>query len=136
GRACRHRRTQGGRHRRPACDQYRHRAPQAGRGAGGSRRGARAARVLRPGVGSFCRVTWFSSVKVLNKIKKGFYADSVALMRIARELQRDGMEASLMIGTPSNKALLKESGLLTKDGTSARPDDLIIAVRGRKPEEA
>jgi len=75
-------------------------------------------------------------VKVLNKIKKGFYADSVALMRIARELQRDGMEASLMIGTPSNKALLKESGLLTKEGASARPDDLIIAVKGRKPEEA
>jgi len=57
-------------------------------------------------------------------------------MRIARELQKDGMEASLMIGTPSNKALLKESGLLSKEGAGARPDDLIIAVRGRKSEEA
>jgi len=75
-------------------------------------------------------------MKVLNRIRKGFYADSVALMRIARELQKDGMEASLMIGTPSNKALLKESGLLSKEGALARPDDLIIAVRGRKPGEA
>lgn len=70
-------------------------------------------------------------MKVLNRVKPGFYADSVALMRIARELQKDGMEASLMIGTPSNKALLKESGLLSKEGSKARPDDLIIAVKGR-----
>lgn len=70
-------------------------------------------------------------MKVLNRVKPGFYADSVALMRIARELQKDGMEASLMIGTPSNKALLKESGLLSKEGAKARPDDLIIAVKGR-----
>ena len=57
-------------------------------------------------------------------------------MRIARELSKGGVEASLMIGTPSNKALLKDSGLLTKEGKGARPDDLIIAVRGRKAEEA
>ena len=75
-------------------------------------------------------------MKVLNKVIPGFYADSVALMRIARELQKDGIEASLMIGTPSNKALLKESGLLAKEGESARPDDLIIAVRGRNAEAA
>ncbi len=75
-------------------------------------------------------------MKVLNKVKPGFYADSVALMRIARDLQKDGMEASLMIGTPSNKALLKESGLLTKEGARARPDDLVIAVKGREAEAA
>jgi len=76
---------------------------------------------------------------VRNRVRRGFYADSVALMRIARELQeRDGegvAAVSLMIGTPSNKALLKESGLLTKEGESARPDDLIIAVKGKKAEE-
>src|SRR6185503_1965994 len=74
--------------------------------------------------------------KTKNLVRRGFYADSVALMRIAQALQQDGVVASLMIGTPSNKALLKASGLLTKDGESARPDDLIIAVRGKKPEDA
>ena len=75
-------------------------------------------------------------MKVFNTVKRGFYADSVALMRIARELQAIGVEASLMIGTPSNKALLKESGLLSKDGESALPDDLIIAVKAKVPAEA
>ncbi len=75
-------------------------------------------------------------ISLKNQVRRGFYADSVALMRIARELQNVGVEASLMIGTPSNKALLKESGLLSKAGERARPDDLIIAVRGRKSEEA
>jgi FdrA protein len=75
-------------------------------------------------------------MKILNKIKPGFYADSVALMRIAQELQKSGIVASLMIGTPSNKALLKESGLLTAAGESARPDDLIIAVKGSKVDAA
>jgi len=72
----------------------------------------------------------------LNRVKRGFYADSVALMRVAREISKDGIEASLMIGTPSNKALLQDSGLLTKEGKSARPDDLIIAVKGKKAGEA
>jgi len=75
-------------------------------------------------------------MKILNKIKKGFYADSVALMRVAREISKDGIEASLMIGTPSNKALLRDSGLLSKAGEGARPDDLIIAVKGKRPESA
>jgi succinyl-CoA synthetase alpha subunit len=72
----------------------------------------------------------------LNRVKRGFYADSVALMRIARELAKSDVEASLMIGTPSNKALLKESGLLAKAGEGARPDDLIIAVKGKGAEAA
>jgi FdrA protein len=71
-----------------------------------------------------------------NLVRRGFYADSVALMRIARELESAPgvMRASLMIGTPSNKALLKESGLLSKAGESAQPDDLIIAVKGKNAE--
>jgi FdrA protein len=75
-------------------------------------------------------------MKALNAVKKGFYADSVALMRIARELGKEGVEASLMIGTPSNKALLKDSGLLAREGEGARPDDLIIAVRGKNAAKA
>ena len=75
-------------------------------------------------------------MNIKNLVRRGFYADSVALMRIARELQKLGVEASLLIGTPSNKALLRDSGLLTAAGEGARPDDLIIAVRGKKSEEA
>ena len=75
-------------------------------------------------------------MKAINRIKKGFYADSVALMRIAGELQKKGYKASLMIGSPSNKALLKESGLLAKAGALAGPDDLVIAVKGRNAEAA
>jgi FdrA protein len=75
-------------------------------------------------------------IQTKNLVLRGFYADSVALMRIARDLQKDGGEASLMIGTPSNKALLKESGLLAKEGEGARPDDLIIAVKGKNAGKA
>jgi FdrA protein len=55
----------------------------------------------------------------------------VVLMRVARGVAAlAGVEAaSLMIGTPSNKALLRESSLLAKEGEAAQPDDLVIAVR-------
>lgn len=68
---------------------------------------------------------------VLNSVRRGYYADSVALMRVSRSVAAlAGVEAaSLMIGTPSNKALLRESGLLAKAGEGAQPDDLVIAVR-------
>lgn len=73
---------------------------------------------------------------VANRVRRGFYADSVALMRIARELSRDGVVASLVIGTPSNKTLLRGAGLLTSDGDAAQPDDLIIAAKGRRAQAA
>ena len=70
----------------------------------------------------------------LNEVRRGFYLDSVALMRISRELAAlPGVEeAALMIGTPSNKAILQEAGLLSSDGERARPDDLVIAVQGKE----
>lgn len=70
---------------------------------------------------------------VLNLVRRGYYADSVALMRVARGVAAlAGVDAaSLMIGTPSNKALLRESGLLAKAGEGAKPDDLVIAVRAK-----
>jgi len=69
----------------------------------------------------------------MNRVRRGYYADSVALMRVSRGVAAlAGVEAaSLMIGTPSNKALLWESGLLAKDGEGAKPDDLVIAVRAK-----
>lgn len=76
--------------------------------------------------------------KVLNRVRRGFYADSVALMRIARELGAAPgvLQASLMIGTASNKALLADSGLLAKEGRAARPDDLVIAVKAKTAAQA
>ena len=68
---------------------------------------------------------------VLNRVDHGRYLDSVALMRLSRRLAaQPGVEnAALMIGTPSNKALLRDARLLSGDGDAAGPNDLIIAVR-------
>ena len=66
-----------------------------------------------------------------NRVERGRYLDSVALMRVSRRVGAlPGVEAAaLMIGTPSNKALLREAGLLSADGEGAEPNDLIVAVR-------
>ena len=68
---------------------------------------------------------------VLNRVERGRYLDSVALMRLSRRLLAlPGIEgAALMIGTPSNKDLLRDAGLLAADGEAAGPNDIVIAVR-------
>lgn len=75
---------------------------------------------------------------VVNFVRRGYYADSVALMRVSRGVAAlAGVEAaSLMIGTPSNKALLRESRLLASSGAGAKPDDLVIAVRAKSAAAA
>jgi succinyl-CoA synthetase alpha subunit len=66
-----------------------------------------------------------------NRVERGRYLDSVALMRVSRRLETlAGVEsAALMIGSPSNKALLRGAGLLAEEGEAATPNDLIIALR-------
>ena len=73
---------------------------------------------------------------VTNRVRRGFYLDSVALMRVSASLSEgEGVEAvSLMIGSPSNLALLDEAGLLTEAGRAAGPDDLVLAVRAESGE--
>ena len=68
---------------------------------------------------------------VLNRVERGRYLDSVALMRLSRRLSAlPGVEeASLMIGSPANKALLREAGLLAAEGEQAGANDLVIALR-------
>lgn len=75
---------------------------------------------------------------VATRVRRGYYADSVALMRIARTLGAlDGvLEASLMIGSQSNKALLADAGLLAGEAKEAQADDLVMAVRARSPAQA
>lgn len=75
---------------------------------------------------------------VLNRVRRGFYADSVALMRVSRALSsQPGVElAAVMIGTRANIALLREAGLLEATGEAASANDLIIAVRAAHEEAA
>jgi len=73
-----------------------------------------------------------------NRVERGRYFDSVALMRVARRIGAlPGVEdAALMIGTPANKALLAQAGLLSPEGEGAEPNDLVIAVRAAEPKAA
>lgn len=67
---------------------------------------------------------------VLHEIRKGFYLDSVALMRLSREVAAAPgiVEAALMMGTPSNAAIMRNAGLLD-EGTEVRGNDLVLAVK-------
>lgn len=58
------------------------------------------------------------------------YHDSVTLMRLTRDLERvPGVRrAAAMMGTPANRALLREAGLLDAAGEAAAATDLLIAV--------
>ena len=73
-----------------------------------------------------------SAALVANRIRRGFYLDSVALMRLSQERAAlPGVDAgSLMTGTDANKAVLAEAGLLAAEGESAGANDVILAVRG------
>src|SRR5258708_37457365 len=59
--------------------------------------------------------------------------DSAALMRLAQTLgTRQGIvRAALMIGSPSNKHLMADAGLLAEAGGAAGGNDLIIALRAQ-----
>ncbi len=56
-------------------------------------------------------------------IKASEYHDSVSLMSVARELSNmEGVsDASVVMGTDANKALLAQAGLLTPEATTATP---------------
>jgi FdrA protein len=65
-----------------------------------------------------------------NFVKPSFYRDSVTLMRLsgAMEAVRGVTRAAAMMGTPANRALLEQAGLLATEGAAAGPADLVIAV--------
>ena len=75
---------------------------------------------------------------IRNEVRRGAYLDSVALMRISRELTGlEGVEeAGVMVGTPANRAILREAGVLAVEGEAAGAGDLIIAVRARTEAQA
>lgn len=67
---------------------------------------------------------------VANRVRRGFYLDSVALMRLSQTVSAlPGVTtAALMIGSVSNRGILQEAGLLAPD-CHAGTNDLIIAVQ-------
>ena len=75
---------------------------------------------------------------IRNEVRKGFYLNSVALMRSAGAIaELPGVEeAGLMIGTPANKEILREAGVLDDVGGKAGPGDLIIALRASSAQAA
>ena len=65
-----------------------------------------------------------------NFVRKSFYQDSVTLMRLARDMEAVAgvTAAAAMMGTPHNRELLSQAGLLAREGAAAEPADLIVAV--------
>ena len=74
----------------------------------------------------------------LTLVKRSAYRDSVALLRLARELGAGHgvSEAAALMATPANKALLERSGLLDAEASAAGPNDLVIAVRADSAADA
>lgn len=70
---------------------------------------------------------------VANLVRRGFYLDSVALMRLSRGVASlEGIEeAGLMMGTAANHRILTDAGVMGPEGQAAQPGDLIIAIRAR-----
>ena len=64
-------------------------------------------------------------------IFKNTYRDSMVLMSLSKELtDKEGVEeATAIMGTDNNKALLKRAGLLDETGQNAGANDLIVAFR-------
>lgn len=68
---------------------------------------------------------------LVSEVRKAFYLDSVALMRSSRELtQMPGViEAAMMMGTPANREIMTNAGLMGPEAEAAEGGDLIIAIR-------
>lgn len=68
---------------------------------------------------------------LVNEVRKGFYLDSVALMRMSKQVSGfpGVLEAALMMATPSNKAILWDAGLLHTRQIAAEGNDLVIALK-------
>ncbi len=70
---------------------------------------------------------------VANRVRKGLYLDSLALMRLSQALSAlPGVETvSMMIGTSANRQILEDAGMLAGTARDAGANDLIIAVKAK-----
>ncbi len=75
---------------------------------------------------------------VRSRIRPGVYYDSVVLMRLQRSLAAlpEVIEAGVVMATPANLEILTAGSLLPEEARTARPDDLLIAVRAVTGEAA
>ncbi|MBM4340008.1 MAG: acyl-CoA synthetase FdrA [Deltaproteobacteria bacterium] len=69
-------------------------------------------------------------------IRKNEYYDSVFLMRVAKQIaeQKGVLQAATFMGTEKNKGLLADIGFESGEISSAKPNDLIIAIRAENEE--
>ncbi|MCP1621875.1 acyl-CoA synthetase FdrA [Pseudomonas nitroreducens] len=69
-------------------------------------------------------------------IKPGLFQDSVSLMLLTRKLSDvAGVErVSVMMGTPANKEIFGNTGMLTAEIEKAVPSDLCVALEARSAE--
>src|SRR5215831_11068324 len=70
---------------------------------------------------------------IANEVRGATYFDSIVLMRISRQVAAMAgvEEAGLMLGTPANKDILRDAGILGPDGEAAEAGDLILALRAK-----
>jgi FdrA protein len=68
-----------------------------------------------------------------NIVRENMYLDSIMLMSLSSTLKElEGVdEASVIMGSETNKEILETIGLLTQEGRGAKPGDVIIAVRAK-----
>ena len=68
---------------------------------------------------------------IINEVKVSSYFDSVALMRLSKKITDiyGVKEAAVMMGTPANKKILADAGLLLENSANCSSNDMIIAVR-------
>ena len=69
-------------------------------------------------------------------IKKNSYQDSINLMLLTKQLSdREGLEkVTVMMGTPANLDIMKNSGLYTPELADATPSDICIVVDSQSGE--
>jgi FdrA protein len=74
---------------------------------------------------------------VVNHVVRGRYLDSVSLMRVSQSLSAlPGVaEAAVMIGSDTNKRLMRDSGLLAA-GEDAQANDLVVGIRAADDDAA
>ena len=75
---------------------------------------------------------------IINEVRRGFYLDSVALMRYSKTIAgMDGVEeAALMMASPSNRQIMSDARLLNETSIDAEGGDLIIGIRASNTNTA
>jgi FdrA protein len=72
-----------------------------------------------------------------HEVRRGVYYDSVVLMQLQRALAAlpDVEDAAVVMATPANRELLEATGFDVA-AIAAKPEDLLIVVKGATPEAA